>query len=841
MKEKVISPASPRSFWRHKGVLLCRQSSGRLPGQYRPPASANAGSIRAPFRPPRPVIGAAAPDAGSAQPNVAGLHQPGGVPSVPSRGLGQYSMVTPPYGANVSVGSQPLMRESAAHCPTPVHDLQSPSHQQEPGYDQAKVTAQHRPAHSPGEDLDTQGNPINPPPATGQLRAAQAHMRARRRPQLEGPVQQESEDFQRAPDSLGPVAGQSVQEAELLQHPQHNSAVTSSARDLEGAAQEAAAPQEPTSLAEPDSLQPQELTTHEQDQLDCVPSAPADMSDVDRKRKSQEFIAQITEQARQMRAALYHSTSSSEQRQDVADDAPEDMHADFTGMDAASGQTQTEADEPDIVVDLSSPSPLKQASTAHFAGWDSSPHVTKDVSMPVHEAEQGSSQLGPAALAEAGSSDLGMPRHHLTHASTPPPEAQHRVSQGFQPEPAASPQVCGSGAAPSADIAIDSSLARLGGQQTAPRLSQPASSGAGEAASPHADRVGVRLAYRLDLDASPVRLSLNLDLTASSKQTPPRMSAQAADSTSASPASPSGAAPAAVHSPPGCTPVPHMSAEPSPAIPVLLEHAQGSTSMHPVGSSHPVHEEHPTPLTAQPPHETETLQLSNVPLSAIHPRGLFMSQAAGGAAGTPLADISASPQRSLEQAQLDNAAGKVHSRERQDLPVIPAESGCNDRDGRNGCKNKDAVDRRSDHPDAVQPFHQMHDNPCRSDSSRGGSHGRGSLNAPSQPQGSPVSMEVELEEAAVARAVQDDLMSLHDTVRGSGSKLYAFRPRGRPPMREELQGSMAEHGIPEILFQGVHYGNLADVPERPIGKHTRRSSVQPIILMKQVSNPSIDA
>lgn len=735
---------------------------------------------------------------------------------MPSRGLGQYSMATPPYGANLSDGSQPLTHEIAAPCPTPVHDLQSPSHQQDPGYDQAEATLQHRPAHWPSEDIDTQRTPIDLPPATGQLRAARAHMRARRRPQHEGSVQQDTQEFQPAPDSSGPVAEHPAEEAEQLPHPQHNSAVTSLAHDQEGGAQEAAAvPQEPRSPEEPDTVQPQELTAHEQEQLCCAPSAPADRGDVERRRKSQEFIAGITEQARQMRAALYHGTSSSEQRREVADDAPGDMQADYLGMEAASGQTQTEDDEPDIVVDLSSPSPLKRGSAAHLAEPDSRPHVTMDRSMPMGEAELRGSQRGPAALGEAGSISPGIPRRLPIHASTPSQEAQHRGSQGFKPGPAASSQGCSSGAGVSSDMPIRSFSSLLGVQQTAPQQSQPASAGAGEVASPHNDRVGVRLECRPELDVSPVCLSLNLDLTASSKQTPPRMSAQAAESNSASPASPSGEAIAAPHRPPSSSPMPHMSAEVSPAIPVLPDHGQGGNSMRPTGCA--VHGEHPTPVITQPLTETEALQLSNVPLSALHPRGLFMSQAAEEAAGTPLAANNASPQHFPEQARLDDVAGKVDSRERQELPVIPE---------RSGGKREDAVDRHSDHPDAVQPSHQMHDNQCRSDSSRGDSHRRESLNIPSQPLGSPVSMELDLQEAA-ARDVQEGQVPLHDAVRDSGSKLYAFRPRDRPPMREELQGSMAEQGIPEILYQGVHYGNPSDVPERPIGMHSRRSSVQP--------------
>ncbi len=133
------------------------------------------------------------------------------------------------------------------------------------------------------------------------------------------------------------------------------------------------------------------------------------------------------------------------------------------------------------------------------------------------------------------------------------------------------------------------------------------------------------------------------------------------------------------------------------------------------------------------------------------------------------------------------------------------------------------MDRHSDHSAAAQPSHQMHDD-LENDRSRGNSQEAGLLNIPSQPLASPVSMEVDAAEAAEGD-VQEDQVLLHGTVRSSGSKLHAFRPRCRPPTREELQSSMAEQGILEIQYQGAFYGNPSDVPERPIGRHFCRSYV----------------
>ena len=755
--------------------------------------SANAGSIRAPFRPPRPVMGAAVPNAGSVQLDVAGLpHQQQDAPSEPARGLGQYSVTMPSDGIDPAANSQQLLHENAGHPSISVHDLQSPSQPQEPGHGQAELALHRQPVSQPCPELDTQDTPADWPLATGQLRAARAHMRARRRPHLEGSVQRESQEPQPAVEGLDGVPEEAVQEARQLQHPQHASAAIPPLIDLEGgtrqsAAADAADSQEPMRSVEPKTVQLQELNSSEQEQLGCAPSAPLDKSELERRRKSQEFIAHITEQARQMRAALHNSTSSSEQRQEVPDAAPEDMQADSPGMGAAFGQTQTDDDEHDIVVDLSSPSPGQPSPAATIPALSSRPPMFSqkpmDSSISVHSVEQrGSQQSQPESAALAmPHSRPGMLTDLPVADSTPTREAQDAGSQGLQHGTAAFAQACDNGAGLSSDMPVDGASPPHGGQHSAPQQSQPTSFASREAASPHSATVGVRLECRPELDVSPVRLSLNLDLTASSKQTLPQGSAQGADCDSASPA----------------------------------DDAQVSASLQAVESVEPMHVEHPSPLTIQPRDATEALLLSNMPLSAIQPRGLFMSQPAQGAVGHPLAGLNPSPQHAGMQAQPTRVAAKCESNGRQDLPVASL---------RSGKMSQEAVDRHSDYSDVVQPSHQMHANP-RSDSPRSDSHHRGSMELTSQPLDSSVSMERNAE-GGDDKDMQGDQVQIHGPVRSSGSKLHAFRHCSRPPTRAELQGSMAERGIPGILYQGVYYGNPSDVPERPIGRHSRHSLVQ---------------
>ena len=797
--------------------VTCRHSSGRLPGQYRPPVSANAGSIRAPFRPPRPVTGVAAPYLGSAPLNGAGLPQHQQViPSVPARGLGQYSSDMPNESLHLSGGSQQPQHESATPQSTPEHDLDSPWPLQEPKLEQAGPSSAHEAADPPSSAPGAEGVPGVWPAATGQLRAGRAHMRARRRPQVAGHVQQNSQESQPAAENPDAVPENPGQGAGQLQHLRQATAITSITQDQQGgqkfAPEGAAEPEELGSPVESDTLRPQELDTSERDQPGHAPSAPTDRSEAERRRKSQEFIAQITEQARQMRAALHNSTSSSEQRQEGADDAPEDMQADSPGVEAALGQTETEEDEPDIVVDLSSPSPLKPSPAAHLRAPSSTPPVPAqspiNISKPLYVTEQSGlqhSEPESAPLAEGHSSGPELRADLPIDASTSIQASQHKDLQGSQLGVAAVAQAQSRGAGVSAEMPISSTSSPLGVQQGAPQHSQPAR----EAASPHSDRVGIRLEYRSEVDVSPVRLSLNLDLTASSKQTPPQASAQAAGSDSASPARPLSAASRDAH-----RPMPRSSAGPSPGMPALDGQAQGSACMLQAGSGDPVHAEHPTPMTAQPAQDAEAMQLSNVPLSALHPRGLFMSQAAEGAPGHPIADLNASPQPIAPQDQPLGLAANPDTSERQELPASSVIS---------ARMSQDPVDRHSDHWIAAQPSDQMHDIP-RSNSPRGNSQEGGVMNVPSQPLGSPVSMEVDIAEAAESD-VQEDQVLLHGTVRGSGSKLYAFRPRSRPPTREELESSMIEQGIPEIQYQGVFYGNPSDVPERPIGTRSRHPLV----------------
>ncbi len=575
--------------------------------------------------------------------------------------------------------------------------------------------------------------------------------------------------------------------------------------------------------------------------------ASADMSLIETRRESQHFVAHVAMQSRELRAALADSTSSSEQRQEMPDQGAEDMQIDDTGMDAASSHAQRD-DEHDIVVDLSSPSPLKQEPAVHLP----SPHTRQGTlpvipvesstpvepgvlqvvqpeptaSLPAFDSRLGmssakpidsspsayGSQLGvsqrsqpePAAQWPGPNAGAGMTLDTPIEGSAPGHVIEHNISQESQPKPLAQLPAFSDGPAVSPDMPITASAHAHGLEQRTAQRSQPTTSAGREAASPQIGRIGLQMEYRPESDASPVRLSLNLDLTASSKQTPSRGSAQAQNSEPASPAHLLGSAPGTARSTPASSNVADL-----PAKSTADGLAPASAVRALVGSVDPAKQDHETPKTAQQSmHDIEALQLSNMPLSALHPRGLFMSQPADAAAGTPMADMGASAQQHESQGQHDNAAAMHNDKRDQEIsarPVSAATSGGNSQ----GC-----VDRHSDHPDPVQPSLQMHAN----DTSESDSHHRGARALSSQPLSSPINMEGETGDRAIQSPRQHPQgRSLDGKSVGPDSKLRAFMPCSRPPTREELQSSMAEQGILEILHQGVYYGNPADVPERPIG------------------------
>ena len=363
-------------------------------------------------------------------------------------------------------------------------------------------------------------------------------------------------------------------------------------------------------------------------------------------------------------------------------------------------------------------------------------------------------------------------------------------------------------------------------EQRTLQRSQPTTSAGREAVSPQIGRIGLQMEYRPESEASPVRLSLNLDLTASSKQTPPRGSAQAQYSEPSSPAHLLGTAPGTARSMPASS-----AAADLPAKSTADELAPANVVGALMGSVEPAKQDRETPMTAQHSmHDIEALQLSNMPLSALHPRGLFMSQPADGAAGTPMVDIGASAQQHENQGQHDSAAATHDDNRDQGIFARPVDAATL-RGNSQGC-----VDRHSNHPDPVRLSQRMHAN----DTSESDSHHRGAQALSSQPLDSPINMEGETGDREIQESPgqRPQRRSLDGESVGPDSKLRAFMPSSRPPTREELQSSMAEQGILEILHQGVYYGNPADVPERPIGGIFKPShSPVGVMCLKRASTP----
>ena len=386
-------------------------------------------------------------------------------------------------------------------------------------------------------------------------------------------------------------------------------------------------------------------------------------------------------------------------------------------------------------------------------------------------------------------------------ASAPAHGTEHSISQESKPKHTAQLPAPSDGPGMSPDMPIIASAHAHGLVQKTSERSQPTTS----AASPQIGRIGLHMEYRPESDASPVRLSLNLDLTASSKQTPSRGSAQAQYSEPASPAHLLGTAPGTARSTPASStgtdlPAQSTADEPAPAS------AVGPL----MGSVEPAKQDHETPTTAQQSmHDIEALQLSNMPLSALHPRGLFMSQPADAAAGTPMADTGASAQQHESQGQHDSAAATRDDKRDQEISARPVDAATS------GGNSQGFVDRHSDHHDPVQPSQQLYAN----ETSGSDSHHRGAQALSSQPLGSLIILEGETGDRGIQESPgqRPQTSSLDAKSVGPDSKLRTFMPRSRPPTREELQSSMAEQGILEILHQGVYYGNPADVPERPIG------------------------
>ena len=515
----------------------------------------DAGLVRAPFRPPRPVSGTATPNGGSVQLNVVGPgHQQLEATSAPARGLGQYSMAAPTEGLHLPVSSQPLTDEDATPSYHGVHDTHSEPHQQGPDREPAKDSEQRQPVSQLGLDgtIDAHEDSAHHAPALGQLRAPRAHMRARRRPQLGGLAQYESLEPQ---PSLTAVPEEPMQGAEEPQHQHQTSPVDPLAYDQDGTAQETGAdaaplgephasqlPQLGMSLDEPvgdqlgtadmsaadrrrksqefvarvamqsrelrsaladstsSSDQRQEVTDqHAEAAAGTAPrqephasqlqqpgknEAPtngdepiaADMSLIETRRESQHFVAHVAMQSRELRAALADSTSSSEQRQEMPDQGAEDMQIDDIGMGAASSHAQPD-DEHDIVVDLSSPSPVKQESAVHLplpqTRQGPSPVIPAKSSTPAEPRVSQVIQPQPTASLLVFDSRLGISSAKSIERSPSAYGSQLGVSQRSQAEPAAQSPGPNGGAGMTLDTPVESSVPAHGTEHSISQESQP--------------------------------------------------------------------------------------------------------------------------------------------------------------------------------------------------------------------------------------------------------------------------------------------------------------------------------------------------------------------------------
>lgn len=761
--------------------LCCRQSSGLLPGQYRPPTKPDAGKARAPFRPPRPAVGSTGLSGETAQHSLAGaaLQQPG-AGSIPARGLGQYSADVPREGLDVSFISQLAVHQGPANSSQHAPD-------QPVGGDQEELSAGaetseglgHQEPSLPASQADHSGDAgaVNGLPsagqqaAAGQLRAPGMHMRARRRPQLGAPAEQSSQPAAAGLSSIPDAEGQ--QQATLVTlpgpaAPEHQVGYPA-AYAADNPLQEALSP--PESQQSGSGLN----GSHQ-----AEPPAQPHGSERGR-RQSQEFVARVAKETAWLRSMLTDSTSSSEHRHEAHEDEqpvrplmeqqsmpgagasdkrhalhemhPGSMHMAQPCMSGAAGSPFEPEEEPDIVVDLSSPSPAQQGRAAE------APAPSQPTLMALDS---------PAA---------GSPGHNQSPA-IPLHSTDGDRAAGLP--------------APSRPLGADGSPAHVDkSQQSLLREQQQSASAGWEPESPTRDSNRIDSKQGPQHDASPVRLSLNLDLTASSKQTPPGISARHQHSAPASPEGLAGMQPEAPHSAPGCGPMPSMHAEDLAAVDVQIGRRSGMASMQ---------EERPTPGSVQ--HEApdaEGLQLSDVPLSALHPRGLFQSQPAQ---RSPALALTLKPQ-GISQAQPLSVAAMHEDIDELDTPGSRAHLQHMSRGN-----SQDASDRHSDHSGPAVAPHQMH---AQSSPTLDSTHPTQDRDVSKQPSG------------ASERVTQDPVAaedgSQQDICMDAAGRLHAFRPQSRPPTREELHSSMAEQGLPDIVHQGVFYGNPADVPERPIGSY----------------------
>ena len=609
-------------------------------------------------------------------------------------------------------------------------------------------------------------------------------MRARRRPQLEEAAAQDSQATRAAEHSSGALPA----EQSLLPD-------VHDLGPIEEADPSAASPEEPGALDA--SAQHQQAS-----RPDVQPSEPgldsaAERSAAEQRRQSREFVAQVARESAALQAALAGSTSSSDPsaQQARAGDIEQPAAADeeMCSPDSSPAEAPVDAHKPD---------------EASLAAWHGTTAPEEQGTMVRAEAPQ---DPPPELLQQKQGPHLESP---LLSAQKPQqaalpsqldgpsmPMASSRVHSGNEPDIVVDlsspspvmqqPAVQSQGASQQQEVLHEChAQSSSDGCGTQPRASQPSQPVSHSALSSQQDTVGLRSQVRRDHHASPVRLSLNLDLTDSSKQTPANGSSQSAVPQQASPRSIPHTAQLSQHAPSQPVSVHSLSKDPS-----QLQRSSAAGEAASMASPQEAHANQQTPAAAQ----HEGLQLTDVPLSALHPRGLFMTQAVDAAAGaTPMLLVTSHGQQPKHASTHDRDAT-------YGSPQI-------------GGNSQDGVDRHSDHSAPTpqsQPMHAQNHRQTDTLDMETGSHCSPDAAHKALDVGSSGTQPEDRRQRSQRRQGEDS----------NEATLHAFKPCMRPPTREQLQASMQELGILSIQHQGAFYGKPADVPERPIGMSLQPTAV----------------
>ena len=728
---------------------------------------------------------------------AAAQQQPGAV-SVQARGLGQYSADRRHDSPELPQNSETDTADPAGLLSLPAPDLDlsflTKGAVKEPSEESEEQEQQDQQQQWSQRSLDQSADepPTNGQPGNGQPRAPGPHMRARRRPRLEAIAEQPHQPSQPAAGAMPPqdTEGQDgLRQAHTLTADVQSTGPPSSESPEGPAARD---PDLTMQLQLPQPSRPNSVSL-KAGQV----GLPERNAELEKRRKSQEFVAQVARTATQMRSVLADSTSSSEA---VAPEGPSSLPEHVRpegpcglaeGSLAAWFETAANEQRPRIAAGISQGHPQqlpeqKQGLLGHEPLH--SPQEPHQAAVPSEQPpERSDEDEADVDMEDPGMRDAKSQQQPdsesdiVVDLDSPSPQKQKPAAQFSASQPQGSLD----------SPMVESPAAK---EQVASQTSQPASCAEQEAARPPGNIVDLGLEYRADYDASPLRLSLNLDLTASSRQTPPGGSAQAPVPAPISPEIP-------------CERGSHPAMDVQPSPPSSSVHAAAALAAQ--GEDAPAEQantEHPTPMTAHlDMFDADALQLSNVPLSALHPRGLFLSQPADRAAGKSPAGMS--PVLQQDSPGMLSSIPAMHDRSEAHGnligPGVPMVSAGN---------SQDIVVRHSDPSSAAVQPQQMHapDTPLTD---------KGAQAMPSQVSDASHTLPEGADDAGPSSMQIDQPGTLqHEPIRGPDSRLHAFRPRSGPPTREELQASMIQLGITDMVHQNAFYGNPADVPERPIGE-----------------------